>query len=107
MEEDMCLMDSCTTNSILRETKKFQTLSQRSKNVLTIAGRGAMIVASGRATITFPNGTQVTIENVLLYPDFTRTLISTGRAGYMYVPMKTTKRSFSLLPSLLDMVMKF
>jgi hypothetical protein len=43
---------------------------------LTIARRDAMIVASERATITFPNGTQVTIKNILLYPDSTCTLMS-------------------------------
>jgi hypothetical protein len=53
----MCLVDSCTTNSILRETKYFQTLTQRSENVLTIAGRDATIVGSSRETITIPNGT--------------------------------------------------
>jgi hypothetical protein len=57
MEEEMCLVDSCTTNSILRETKYFQTLTQRSENVLTIAGRDATIVGSSRGTIMFPNGT--------------------------------------------------
>jgi hypothetical protein len=72
----MCLVDNCTTNSILREKKYFQILTQRSRNVLTIAGRDAMIVGSGRVTITFPNGTQVTIKDALLYPDSTRTLIS-------------------------------
>jgi hypothetical protein len=35
-----------------------------------------MIVGSGRATIMFPNGTQVMIEDALLYPDSTHTLIS-------------------------------
>jgi hypothetical protein len=35
-----------------------------------------MIVGFERATITFPNNTQVTIEEVLLYPDSTHTLIS-------------------------------
>jgi hypothetical protein len=72
----MCLVYSCTTNSILRETKYFQTLTQRSGNVLTIAGCDAMIVGFDRATITFPNDTQVTIDDVLLYPDSTRTLIT-------------------------------
>jgi hypothetical protein len=74
----MCLVyvDSCTTNSILREIKYFQTLTQRSRNILTIAGRDAIIVGSGRATITFHNGTQVTINDALLYPDYTHTLIS-------------------------------
>jgi hypothetical protein len=53
----MCLVDSCTTNSILREIKYFQILTQRSGNILTIAGRDATTVGSGRATITFPNVT--------------------------------------------------
>jgi hypothetical protein len=35
-----------------------------------------MIVGSGRTTIMFLNGTQVMIEDALLYPDSTRTLIS-------------------------------
>jgi hypothetical protein len=43
---------------------------------LTITERDAMIVGSGRATIMFPNGTQVMIEDALLYPDSTHTLIS-------------------------------
>jgi hypothetical protein len=43
---------------------------------LTIVGRDAMIVGSKRVTITFPNGTHVIIEDALLYPDSTRTLIS-------------------------------
>jgi hypothetical protein len=72
----MCLVDSCTTNSILRGTKYFQTLTHRSRNVLTIAGRDATIVGSGQATITFSNGTQLIIDDVLLYPDSTCTLIS-------------------------------
>jgi hypothetical protein len=75
-EEEMCLVNSCTTNSILIETKYFQTLTRRFRNVLTIVGRDATIVGSGRVTITFPNGTQVMINDALLYPDSTRTLIS-------------------------------
>jgi hypothetical protein len=76
MEQEMCLVDSCTTNSILRETKYFQTLTQRSKNILIIVGHDAMIIGSDRATIKFSNGTQVTIKDALLYLDSTRTLIS-------------------------------
>ena len=44
--------------------------------VLTIAGRDAMIVGSRKATITLPMGTQIHIEEALLYPDSTLTLLS-------------------------------
>lgn len=56
-EEELCLVDSCTTNSILREIKYFQTLEKREGNIMTIAGQDALIVGSGRATITLPMGT--------------------------------------------------
>jgi hypothetical protein len=69
MEEEMCLVDSCTINSILRETKYFQTLIKRTRNILIIVGRDASIVGSEKATITLPKCTQITIKNVLLYPD--------------------------------------
>jgi hypothetical protein len=35
-----------------------------------------LIVGSGRAIITLPTGTQIVIENALLYPNSTRTLLS-------------------------------
>jgi len=54
MEDELCLADSGTTNSILRETKYFHTLTNRQGNVLTIAGRDATIIGSGRATIILP-----------------------------------------------------
>ena len=62
MEEELCLVDSGTTNAILRATKYFQTLTKKSGNVLTIVGRDATIVGSGRATITLPMSMQITIE---------------------------------------------
>ena len=61
---------------LLRETKYFQTLTKRQGNVLTIDGRDAMIVGSGHATIVLPMGTQITIEDALLYPDSKHTLLS-------------------------------
>jgi hypothetical protein len=76
MKEEMCLVYSCTINSILRENKYFQTLTKRMENILTIAGHDACIVGSGRANIILPIGTQVTIKNILLYPDSTHTLLS-------------------------------
>jgi hypothetical protein len=76
MEEEICLVDSCTTNYILRKIKYFQTLTRRTENILTIVGHDTNIVGSGRDTIFLPMGTQVTIENALLYPDSTRTFLS-------------------------------
>jgi hypothetical protein len=72
----MCLVDSCTTSTILRETKYFQTLTKRTGNILTIAGCGVCIVGYEKVTIILLMGTQVTIENALLYLDSTRTLLS-------------------------------
>jgi hypothetical protein len=75
MKKEMCLMYSCTINSIL-ETKYFQTLIRRTGNILTIVGRDTNIVGSGRAIIVLFIGTQVTIKNMLLYLDSTHTLLS-------------------------------
>jgi peptide/histidine transporter 3/4 len=68
MDEKMCLVNSGITNSILRKIKYFQTLTKNKGNVL--------IVDSGRATIMLPMGTSITIEDALLYPDSTHTLLS-------------------------------
>jgi hypothetical protein len=76
MEEEMCLVDGCSINIILRKTKYFQTLIKRTRNILTIAGRDICIVGSEKATTIFSMDTQVTIENALLYHDSTRTLLS-------------------------------
>jgi peptide/histidine transporter 3/4 len=75
-EEKLCLVDSCTTNSILSEMKYFQTLKKREGNIMTITSCDALIVGSGRATITLPMGRQIMMEDVLLYPDSTHTLLS-------------------------------
>jgi hypothetical protein len=75
MDEEMCLMDSCTRNIIHRERKYFQTLTKRTGNILTVTGRDTCVVGSEKATIVLPMGTQVTIENALLYPMGTQVTI--------------------------------
>jgi hypothetical protein len=45
----MCLVDSYTTNYVLRKTKCFQT-----GNILTIVGRDASIVGYEKTIITLP-----------------------------------------------------
>jgi hypothetical protein len=76
MNEEICLVDSCTINTILRETKYFQTLTKRTRNILTITGHDACIVGSEKVAIILLMGTQLTIENALLYPDSTHTLLT-------------------------------
>ena len=76
MEEELCLVDSATTNTILREAKYFQTLTKRKENVMTITGSNKAIIGSGRATFTLRMGTTILIQNALLHPESTRTLIS-------------------------------
>ena len=76
MEEELCLVDTGTKNSILREMKYFQTLKKMNGDILTIAGRDTVIVGTGPAIFTLPSGTHMTIEDALLYPDSSRTLIS-------------------------------
>ena len=71
----MYLVDRCTTNTIVREVRYFQTLTKREGMVLTIAGHDAMIVGSGKATTTLLVGTQIDMEEALLYSDSTRTLL--------------------------------
>jgi hypothetical protein len=57
MKEEMWLVDSCTINYILRETKYFQTLTRRAGNILTIVGSDMNIVGSRGATIVLFMGT--------------------------------------------------
>jgi len=76
MDEEMCLVDNGTANTILREIKYFQTLTMSKENGLTTARRDAVIAGSRRAIITLPMGTTITIKDALLYPDSTRILLS-------------------------------
>jgi hypothetical protein len=100
MEEEICLVNSCTTDSILRETKYFQTLTRRSGNVLTITRCDATIVGSRRATIMFLNGIQVMIDDALLYLDSTHTLISfrdIWKSGLHVCTYEDNKEEFLLI----------
>jgi hypothetical protein len=52
MEEELCLVNSATTNTILREAKYLQNLTKRKENVMTITESNKAIIGSGRATFT-------------------------------------------------------
>jgi hypothetical protein len=75
-EAEIYLVDSETTNTILRETRYFQTLAKKNGNIMIIAGSNAHIVGTGSATLVLPMGTQIIVKDALLYPDSKRTLLS-------------------------------
>jgi hypothetical protein len=92
-EDKLCLVDNCTTNSILSEIIHFQTLKKRDGKVLTMAGRDAVLVGFGRATITLPMGIEIVIEDALLYPDSIRTLLSFREIRHNGIHIKTPRKS--------------
>ena len=69
MEEELCLIDSCTIDTIFRDTRYFQTIRKNDENITTITGSDTHIVGVGRATIILPNGTELVVQEALLYPD--------------------------------------
>jgi hypothetical protein len=54
ISEDLCLADSCTTHTILRDKKYFQNLILNKASVNTISGLANLIEGSGRANIILP-----------------------------------------------------
>ena len=80
------------------------------EDILTIAGRDTVIVGTGRAIFTLPGGTQVTIEDALLYPDSSRTLISfrdIRKNGFHIETHEDNKAEFLLFTKITDMASKF
>ena len=76
MDEEIYPVDSCTTGTVLWDTRYLQTLWKYEGSITTIIGNDNKIVGTGRATIILPNGTVLVINEALLYPDSTRTLLS-------------------------------
>jgi hypothetical protein len=74
--EDLCLADSCTMHTILRNNKYFQYLILNKANVKTILGSSNLIEDSGRANIILPKGTKFSIDDALYSSKFRRNLIS-------------------------------
>jgi hypothetical protein len=68
-KDEFCLVDSAATNTILRETKYFQTLQKKTKNITTIVGRNGHIVGSGTAVVILSNNTSIFIEETFFTPE--------------------------------------
>ena len=74
--EDICLVDSATTHTILKDTKYFSYLLMQEANVSTISGSTNLIEGSGRATLLLDGGTQLYIDDALYYSESQRNLLS-------------------------------
>jgi hypothetical protein len=73
---DMCLADSATTHTILKDQKYFSYLMRKEANVNTISGTTQIIEGSGRAIISLYGGTQLYIDNALYSSKSNRNLLS-------------------------------
>ena len=62
---EICLADSATTHTILRDQKYFSHITLVEANVNTISGPAYLIDGSGRATIMLPCGTIFHINDAL------------------------------------------
>jgi hypothetical protein len=73
---DLCIADSCTTHTILRDKKYFQYLILNKASINTISGSSNLIEGSERANIILPNGTNFCIDDALYSSKSRRNLIS-------------------------------
>lgn len=66
-ENDICIVDSGTTHTILRSKKYFLQSTSTKINVDTIFGCANMIEGYGRVHVIFPNGTKLYIDDALFF----------------------------------------
>ena len=74
--EDECLVDSGTTNTILKNRKYFYEFHIANANVNTICGTSNLIEGSGKACIVLPKGTHLIINDALYSSRSRRNLLS-------------------------------
>ena len=73
---DLCLADSATSHTILKNKKYFSHLINREASVSTITCSAKIIEGSGRANIILPMGAQLEIVDALYSPKSQRNLLS-------------------------------
>ena len=74
--EDLCLADSATTHTILKDKKYFQSLVLIKARVNNVFGSSNIIEGSGRANIMLSNGTKFCIDDTLYSSKARRNLLS-------------------------------
>ena len=75
-KDDICLLDSATTYTILKDKRYFSYLVMKEANVNTISGSTRLIEGSGRANLLLPGGTNLAIDEALYCSKSQRNLLS-------------------------------
>ena len=78
-KEDSCLVDSRTTNTILKSKKYFSQLHLGETNIHTISGTSNLIEGSEGACILLPKGTKLIIHDALYSSRSRRNLLGFKR----------------------------
>ena len=63
---NVCLLDSATTHTILKEKKYFSNLVMKMAYINTISGSTKLIEGSGRAILLQSGGTILRIDNAII-----------------------------------------
>ena len=64
IDDNLCLVDSATTHTILKNKKNFSELTFILQKVSTIVGPVQIIEGSGRAYMMLPKGTHLFIKDL-------------------------------------------
>ena len=78
LDGDMCLADSASTHTIIKDKKYFSSLKIKdyAGSVSTISGNAKIIMGSGIMKFSMPGGTIFEIDDALYSPKSHRNLLS-------------------------------
>ena len=74
--QEICILDSGTTHTILRKNIYFSDIKPKRIIVNTISGPADVIEGNGKANFTLPNGTKISINNAIYAPNSRRNSLS-------------------------------
>ncbi|CAN1314424.1 hypothetical protein LINPERPRIM_LOCUS29329 [Linum perenne] len=101
----MCIIDSASTHTILKDKKYFSNLVMREANVSTISGSTNLIEGSGRANVLLHGGTKMHIEVALYSTKSCRNLLSykdIRRNGYHIETMEEDDKEYLVITSIIS-----
>ncbi|CAN1337690.1 hypothetical protein LINPERPRIM_LOCUS37706 [Linum perenne] len=102
---DMCIIDSASTHTILKDKKYFTYLVMREANVSTIFGSTNLIEGSRRANVFLHGGTKMHIEDALYSTKSCRNLLSykdIRRNGYHIETMEEENKEYLVITSIIS-----